>query len=92
MAQRVGSFRFTRRFRKDYRDLPKQIQQAFDEKLGLFLQNMSHGSLRVKRIQGMKNRWEGSISMKYRFTFELSKDVVVFRSIGTHDILDRESG
>ena len=64
---------------------------TFDEKLARFLQNMSHRSLRVKRIQGTKNQWEGSVTMKYRFTFELSADVVVFRRIGTHDILNRES-
>jgi hypothetical protein len=29
--------------------------------------------------------------MKYRFTFELMGDLAIFRSIGTHDILDRES-
>ena len=91
MAQRVGSYRFTRSFKKDYRGLPKEIQRAFDEKLARFLQNMSHRSLRVKRIQGTKNQWEGSVTMKYRFTFELSADVVVFRRIGTHDILNRES-
>jgi mRNA interferase RelE/StbE len=91
MAQGVRSFRFTRRFKKDYRGLPKGIQEAFDQKLELFLQDTSHRSLRIKRIQGMKNRWEGSVTMKYRFTFELSGDLVIFRSIGSHDILDRES-
>jgi hypothetical protein len=29
--------------------------------------------------------------MKYRFTFHLDDDVVVFRTIGPHEILARES-
>jgi hypothetical protein len=29
--------------------------------------------------------------MKYRFTFHLDDDIVVFRTIGTHDSLARES-
>jgi len=45
---------------------------------------------RVKKIQGVQNRWEGSITMKYRFTFHFEGDTVVFRAVGTHDILLRE--
>ena len=90
MVEKVTAFQFSKRFKKEYNDLPKEIQKAFDEKLALFLKKMSHPSLRVKRIQGTKNRWEGSITMKYRFTFEFLEDGVLFRAIiGTHDILKR---
>ncbi len=89
MVEKVTAYQFSRRFKKEYTKLPKEIQKAFDEKLSLFLKQTSHPSLRVKRIQGAKNRWEGSITMKYRFTFEFFKDVVLFRAIGTHDILKR---
>ena len=87
MVERVKFYQFSKRFKKEYNNLPKEIQKAFDEKLALFLKEMSYPSLRVKRIQGTKNRWEGSITMKYRFTFEFLKDGVFFRTIGTHDIL-----
>ena len=89
MAKRVTTYQFSKRFKKEYNKLPKEIQKAFDKKLSLFLKETSHPSLRVKRIQGTKNRWEGSISMKYRFTFEFLKDGVLFRAIGTHDMLKR---
>lgn len=91
MAQRVKTYQFSRRFKRGYQDLPKEIQEAFDQKLTIFLKDMSHPSLRVKRIQGSKGRWEGSISMKYRFTFEFSEGVLIFRAIGTHDILFKEA-
>ena len=87
MVEKVTSYQFSKRFKKEYNNLPKEIQKAFDEKLVLFLKEKAHPSLRVKRIQGTKNRWEGSITMKYRFTFEFLKDGVFFRTIGTHDIL-----
>jgi len=87
MAQRIRAYRFTKTFKKQYKKLPKEIQAAFDKKLALFLEDMAHPSLRVKRIQGTADRWEGSISMKYRFTFQYSHDIVIFRSIGTHDII-----
>ena len=91
MVEKVTVYQFSRQFKKEYKKLPKDIQKAFDEKLSLFLQQPSHPSLRVKRIQGTKNRWEGSITMKYRFTFEFFEDGLLFRAIGTHDILNRES-
>ena len=91
MAKRIASYRFSKRFKKEYKSLPKNVQKAFDEKLTLFLKNMDHPSLRVKRIQGTRVRWEGSVTMKYRFTFQFDNDIAIFRAIGTHDILDRET-
>lgn len=91
MAERIKSYQFSRRFRREYLSLPKEVQQAFDEKLKLFLQDTSHPSLRAKRIQGTKDRWEGSVTKKYRFTFQFSDKTILFRAIGTHDILNRES-
>ena len=89
MVEKVTAYQFSKRFKKEYNILPKEIQKAFDEKLFLFLKQTSYPSLRVKRIQGTKNRWEGSITMKYRFTFEFLESGVLFRAIGTHDILKR---
>jgi mRNA-degrading endonuclease RelE of RelBE toxin-antitoxin system len=89
MVEKVTAFQFSRRFKKEYNNLPKEIQKAFDEKLSLFLKQTSHPSLRVKRIQGTKNLWEGSITMKYRFTFEFLKGGILFRAVGAHDILKR---
>jgi len=91
MAKRVKTYQFSRRFKKGYQRLPKEIQEAFDQVLPIFLKDMSHPPLRVKRIQGTKAQWEASITMKYRFTFEFSEGTLIFRAIGTHDILIKES-
>ena len=91
MAKKVKAYQFSRRFKKEYNELPKEIQKASDQKLQIFLQDMAHPSLRVKRIQGTKDRWEGSVTMNYRFTFQFSENTLIFRAIGTHDILSRES-
>ena len=91
MVEKVTTYQFSKRFKKEYNNLPKEIQKSFDQKLQLFLKDIYHPSLRVKRIQGTKNRWEGSITMKYRFTFEFLENGLILRAIGTHDILNRES-
>ncbi len=50
MVKKIDSYQFTKRFKKEYKALPKDIQKTFDEKLSLLLNNVSHPSLRVKRI------------------------------------------
>ena len=89
MVKRITSYQFTKKFKKEYQKLPREIQDNFDKKFSLLLEDIFHPSLRAKRIQGTKNRWEGSITMKYRFTFELHGNKAIFRTIGTHDILRR---
>ena len=89
MVERIESYRFSKRFKKEYNALSKEIQKAFDKKLTLFLEDTTHPSLRVKRIQGTKYRCEGSVTKNYRFTFEFTEKTVLFRTIGTHDILSR---
>ena len=89
MAEKIERYRFSKRFKKEYNNLPKEIQRAFDKKLSLFIEDATHSSLRVKRIQGTKQRWEGSVTKNYRFTFEFIENTVLFRTIGTHDILSR---
>ena len=90
MVEKVAAYRFSNRFKKEYAGLPKEIQETFDKKFRLFLINIHHPSLRVKRIKGTENRWEGSVTMNYRFSFQVSEDTVLFRRIGTHDLLNRE--
>ena len=89
MVEKIDGFQFSKRFKKEFKKLPQNIQKSFYEKLSLLLQNVLHPSLRVKRIQGTKNRWEGSVTIKYRFTFEPIEDTIIFRAIGTHDILNK---
>ena len=91
MVEEIESILFTKKFKKAYQNLPSFVQKAFDEKLDLMLNDILHPSLRIKRIQGTNDKWEGSVSMKYRFTFEIQEKVIIFRAIGTHDILKREA-
>lgn len=81
---------WSKSFSKGYHALPKEIQKRFDEKIQLFVKNSSHPSLRVKKMSGTANIWEASISKNYRWTFELTKDLIKLRLIGTHDILKKE--
>lgn len=91
MVKRITAYRFSKKFKKQYQAMPLEIKKAFNEKLALFLVDMLHPSLRVKKIKGTFDRWEGSVTMKYRFTFHFEGEAIVFRAIGTHGILLRET-
>jgi mRNA interferase RelE/StbE len=90
MVEKITGYEISSRFRKDYRALPKEIREIFETKLPLLIDNPRHPSLRVKRLVGTVNRWEGSVTMNYRFTFQLAEERALFRRIGTHDILRTE--
>jgi len=90
MVEKIAGYEFSSRFRKDYQALSKEIRDIFETKLLLFLDNPSHPSLRVKRLVGTADRWEGSVTMNYRFTFQLADGKALFRRIGAHDILRTE--
>jgi len=78
---------FTKPFIRDYKKLSKKIQEQVDRKLALLLQNMWHPSLRVKKVRGYDDVWEGSITMNYRFFFRQAEDKYVLLRVGTHNEL-----
>jgi len=75
----------TKSFKKDYSQLSADVQILFNKKVRIFMENIHHPSLRVKKMKGYENRWEASINMFYRFTFEIHEDHYLFRRIGPHD-------
>ncbi len=75
----------TEAFKKDFKELPKPAQEKFEKKIKLFMEDIKHPSLRVKKMEGYKNRWEATIDMFYRFSFEIHDDFYILRRIGPHD-------
>lgn len=83
----MKKYLFTRRFEKSFATLPEDIAELFEKKLPVFLKDIFHPSFRTKKIEGLKKPsiWEASLTMKYRFTFEIDKEgMIIFRNIGTH--------
>lgn len=78
-------------FKEDYKNLPITVQRKFDQKIKRFMNDIRHPSLRVKKMKGHKDRWEASIDMFYRFTFEVHQDYYLLRRIGPHDAVLKKS-
>ncbi len=77
----------TRRFDKDYSLLPDEIKETVDSKLAVFVSNLRHPSLRVKKMEGGRGIWEMRITDNYRMTFQMVGDAATLRRVGTHDVL-----
>ncbi|MBA7618458.1 hypothetical protein ES703_25784 [subsurface metagenome] len=73
----------TTHFERDYKKLPSSIQKRTDEKLKLLVQNVSHPSLRVRRVQKYKGVFEGRISRKYWFLLQTPPKGCVLYPIGS---------
>ena len=88
----MRQYRFSPRFEHAYVGLPRRIANLFDKKLPLFLKNPYHTSFRSRKIEGVENPdiWEARLTIHYRWTFHVAEDgALIFRNIGTHDILKR---
>lgn len=64
---------FTKRFVKRYKKLNPQNQERIKHTLQQMERNLSHSSLRVKKMKGYRNPniWGASASTDLRITFEL---------------------
>jgi len=83
-------FKRTERFRKDFRKLPKHVQDRVISALEQLESDRNHPSLRTRKMEGASGVWEMRASDNYRITFQLEDDGILLRRIGTHDILRRE--
>ncbi len=81
---------YTQSFQKDFQRLPKEIQESAEKKLEFFGDNTHHSPLKIKKMDGIRDIWEGRITDNYRFTFLVEGDVCILRRIGTHDIFKKE--
>lgn len=75
------------RFKKDFKRLPRDIQDKLPAVLERFLANHRHPSLHVKKMEGVRDIWELRVSDNYRVTFQFVQEGVLLRRIGPHDIL-----
>lgn len=78
---------FTKPFINAYRALPQRIQRLTDKQLELLLTNPKHPSLKIKKMRGPRDIWEGRITGNYRFTFQIRGDTYILRKLGAHSIL-----
>jgi hypothetical protein len=95
----VPTFERLARFDREFRRLPRELQQAFLKMLPVFVGALKATppafpvALRVHRVQGASGVWEVTFAPDGRATFEYGPEVidgephVIWRRVGTHDVL-----
>lgn len=77
-----------RKFKKEYKSLPKHIKIMAEEKIKIFQNNPFDSRLKTHRLQGkLSHLWSFYIDRnQYRIVFEiLDENIVRFYTVGTHD-------
>jgi len=92
-------FRPAQTFWEAYAELPADIKERVRAAFRRFQEGAEHPpfhpSLRIRKMQGHPDIWEGHITQQYVFTFHIEQDpqsgelIYVFRNIGTHEIYRR---
>jgi len=92
-------YRPTEPFWKAYAQLPSAVKKKARQAFQLFQQGAEnppfHPSLRIRKMQGHPDIWEGHITRQYVFTFHIEEDpdtderIYAFRNIGTHEVYRR---
>jgi hypothetical protein len=95
----VPTFERLPRFDREFRRMSRELQKAFLAMLPLFIAALRESppafppALRVKRVQGTDGIWEVTFAADGRATFSYGDEVipgephVVWRRVGTHDVL-----
>lgn len=92
-------FRATEPFWKAYAQLPVQVKDKARQAFRLFQEGAQeppfYPSLRIRKMQGHPDIWEGHVTHQVVFTFHIEQDpdsgetIYVFRNIGRHEIYRR---
>ena len=76
--------RRTSHFTRAYAKAPEDIQTAFDKQALLLLQNLRHPSLRAKKYDEGKDRWQARVNQDWRFYFVIQDDTYILQDITPH--------
>lgn len=75
---------WTSHFTRAYRKAPQEIQAAFDKQSWLLLQNLQHPSLRAKKYDEGKDRWQARVTRDWRFYFLIEGSTYILQDITRH--------
>lgn len=76
--------RWTSHFARAYSKAPEDIQTAFRKQSLLLLQNLRHPSLRAKKYDEGRDRWQARVTKDWRFYFLIQDDTYILQDITRH--------
>ncbi len=80
--------RYSKKFKKQFKKLPKYVIENFEDRLRLFLNQPNNPSLNNHKLYGKyKNTRSINITGDYRLIFTKTKNSLDLEAIGTHSEL-----
>lgn len=76
-------------FRRQFKKLPKALQEEAMEKIELFSDTNQHLALKVHKLHGrFNNKWSLSVNYRYRILFEWESmhESAILVAIGDHSV------
>ncbi len=64
-------------FKRDLQSLPEDAQRRAEKAIRLLTENPRHPSLRARKMKGLEDIWEASVSMSYRITYQIQGDTLI---------------
>jgi len=65
-------------------DAPAEVRKAFFKQVVFLEQDVRHPSLRAKKYDESKDRWQARVNRDWRFYFNIVGDTYVIRDIVPH--------
>ena len=81
--------RLSKPFLKQYAKLPLVIRKKVDRQIRYLVSNLRHPSLYAKKMTGEEDIWEARVDYHHRLTFQIVGETIVWRRVGSHDILKK---
>lgn len=69
---------------ESYLNAPLAVQKAFDKQTGFLLENLRHPSLRAKKYDETRDRWQARVNQNWRFYFKIIDDTYLILDIIPH--------
>lgn len=85
----INKFFWLPRFKRDYKKLTSQSQKRINQALLQMERDLKHPSLEAKKLKGTNSIWEARASKSLRITFNLKGKLIILRTVGEHNILNR---
>ncbi|MCP4596168.1 type II toxin-antitoxin system RelE/ParE family toxin [Neptuniibacter sp.] len=81
----------TKKFEKDFKKLSSHYKELFANKLRDLLKNPRPPGLKFEKLKGYRRPDIFTIHLdgNYKASFEIEGDMVIFRTVGPHDKIDR---
>ena len=76
--------KYTTRFKKSFKDFPREIRNKFYKQANYLLCDFRHSSLQVKKYNKIKNIWQARVDKNIRFYFLIENDNYILLDIKKH--------